>query len=510
MIELINMLRKVIIFFYVKFLELSRIIFNKIFYTIFGFIIKVLNIKTMKVYGDSNGWFLTYKYKNHIYKLIGPFILLRLKHSMKDLKESLLIISKKISEQKINYLPTLDINTLYLKFEFKENTVSIQKHIINIETSNEKIIFFIKLLNTIEDFHNLGFAHGDLKPKNILVNNNNNIFIIDLEDIKPIDKKNKVKDYEKLLSRIIYYTNTYELNKIIQSIHSDDCKEFIKKNYQKKYDIKKSLEVFDTIEFEKEYYAYDEDVDITVPTYSDFVDIVQYLKKLNLDYQIFYCCTDDFKIYIYNINYFYTVDIHIKENISVYYLLYLKYFKNQYKNIFITGPDGVGKTTAINKVLNGENKVIYNMLNIKLKHANRFVQEKSIIKDSKLERFLTCRYFGCLLKKYLIILKNKIKTKSMVNLYDRSFVDVLIFKKNILYNMLSFIFGHIKDIILLYDNAFNIIHRKQELKESEINKYYLEFDKYQDNIQRIQVKDMNITQYKLNSIIIHKILTKEK
>lgn len=502
-------LKKILIYTYFNTIEVLRSVFNKILYTIVGIGLKISNVTLLQVYHDSNGWFLTYRFKDNIYKIVGPFLFFRFKHSFLLLKKNLLELKNIINEKNILFIPNFEVSTFYLKFNFIKNTTSISNVIIDLNSSQDKVNLFVKLLNTLDDFHNLGFCHGDLKPKNILIDDTFNIYFIDLEDIKILNDKNKIKDYAKLIPRIIYFLNKEEVTKVVNCIKSEYCKEYIQEFYLKEYNIKQYLEKFSFIEFEKDIYTDNEDIDITVPNFNYFLKIKQDFMKLNLDIKIFHCCTNDFKIYIYNQNKFNVIDIHIKKTISVYYLLYLKMIINKHHNIFITGPDGIGKTTVINNILKGKDKFIYDMFNINFKHANRFVQNKSIIFNSKIERLLTCRYFGCILKKNIIIIINKWRLKSIVSIYDRSFIDVFIGKDYLFINtLIILIFGKVTDIILLVDIPKNILNRKEELSENEIKLYYKYFKKFGNNILNINVKDLEITEYKLNSLLKHKLLTK--
>jgi hypothetical protein len=502
-------IKKVIRVLYGRLIELFRTIFNKTFYSIFNIIIKLFNMNNIKVYSDSNGWFITYKYNNYIYKVVAPFVFLRMNFSLKALRLNLINLKKNTLYK--NNIPEFSLHLFYIKFKFIDMSISLDQYLINIDSSKEKIIFFHKLLDALDDFHQLGFTHGDLKPKNILVSDEN-IYFIDLENIREIkNNDDKLDDYNKLFPRIIYYLNNEELLNVINLISSQNIVTYIEKKYLIKYNILEYLQKVPNIIFEQENYSEYEDIDIEVPSMKYFYNTLREFKSLNLDNSVFYCGRNDMKVYLYNQSFLTVVDVHLTNHISKTHLFYLKIFKNKVKNIFITGPDGIGKTTILNNVVNIKNQFMYKIFNLELKHGNRFIKNQSVIKDSKLERFILCRAFGCILKKNLLLLRFKYTSKSVITIFDRSFIDIFIHTKlSIIKKILIHVFGNRKDIVLLKDNSANILKRKEELTLLQIENYYKNFEYIKSDICNIDVRSIEITAYKIDSYIRYKLLTTNK
>jgi hypothetical protein len=179
------------------------------------------------------------------------------------------------------------------------------------------------------------------------------------------------------------------------------------------------------------------------------------------------------------------------------------------KNIFITGPDGVGKSTLID-FFKINNKYMVNMLNIEFKHANRFVQNEYVVKNNYIEYFVLCKFFGCLIKKKLLLLKSKLLSKSVVIIFDRSFFDYYLihYKNNFIKSLFIWMSIDKKNTLLLIDSSERIYYRKQELTIEQIDNYYSSLINYSEELDIINIEDLGSTKYKINSIIVHKILTR--
>ena len=111
-----------------------------------------------------------------------------------------------------------------------------------------------------------------------------------------------------------------------------------------------------------------------------------------------------------------------------------------------------------------------------------------------------CRFFDCLFKKNILLLKDKFFNKSRITIYDRSFMDSLIHKKKFTYYNRFYKFLYNKDnTFLLKVNAQMIIKRKDELTEKEIFNYYEQFENY----------DIKSSLYVIESNIKYLIFTPE-
>lgn len=506
-------LKKILIISYDIVIEISRTIFNKCFYTIARVILKLIGNKNLQVFSDSNGWFITYKYKGYIYKVIGPFLFLKKRFSWKEYKSVLnkLLLSTQDIDVLDRIIPEVSIKKTYIRLQFIDNAISLEEYLYQCNSTKQKIEIILNLFKVLDKFHSMGFIHGDLKPKNILVKENR-IYLIDIESLQIISEKHtRVKDYDKLIPRIIYHLNENELIEVCASNLSEQLDEYIKRKYLNKYNLRQHLKKFNFVTFEEESDgAYENDIDIEVPTYSELEVLQRYFKDLNLDMMVFYCCVNDFKIYLYNGVFFKAIDVHLTQYISTYKLFYLKLTRNHTFNIFLSGPDGVGKTTLIDRVIKGSNHNMFKLLHLDNKHGNRFVQDESVIINSRLERFLFCKFLGCLLKKNILLLKFKLLSKSVVTIYDRSFLDIFVTKKiSWLYHMIIKLLGHTKHIYLLTDKPNKIIQRKQELNIHQIEDYYKSFKKMKKDPVIINMEFLDKAEYQLSTIIRHRILTRK-
>ena len=99
----------------------------------------------------------------------------------------------------------------YLVFEWikhsdtLEDCVTDVKKFMKIKPHFDHII--PRLFSLVTALHNYGIFHGDLKAKNILVSKNyDNIFLIDFDYSKPLERENKIDDYMNLCIIILQLT----------------------------------------------------------------------------------------------------------------------------------------------------------------------------------------------------------------------------------------------------------------------------------------------------------------
>lgn len=271
-------MKKFFTYSYYFLIENSRFIFNRILFLIITFFIKLFKITNINVFADSNGWFITLKYGDYIFKFVGPFTFIRINYSLKTLKTNLRLLS----EYKLKTIPEFKISTLYISFKYIENAQKLDKYIMSIKSSFEKVDFFIKLFNEIDMLHIKNFLHGDLKTKNIIVSNNN-IFFIDLENLTINNnnyEQNIINEYNKLIPDIIYFLDKDELKNVIKKINSKLLISYIKNKYLKSDNILDVLKGYGFVNFEKVNYTKDEDIDIEVESIKYYKKLVDYFKKI--------------------------------------------------------------------------------------------------------------------------------------------------------------------------------------------------------------------------------------
>jgi serine/threonine protein kinase len=117
--------------------------------------------------------------------------------------------SDKLSTKGINFLKKLSKKKLIPEIYATGPYFIIMKYILGTTLLNlindihpgklERI--FHKLYNIVEEYHELGYAHGDLHLKNILIDNDDNVHLIDPKILS--------KDFEKDQELLSYYYVEY-------------------------------------------------------------------------------------------------------------------------------------------------------------------------------------------------------------------------------------------------------------------------------------------------------------
>ena len=157
-----------------------------------------------------------------------------------NLESSKLIEREKRNYSKINYpyLPKLygtvkDYNSTYLIIQFINGqllSTAIKNQYLN---EDDKIIIIYKIMAIIEYFHKNNFVYRDLKPNNIIIDENENIFIIDFDrmidinhrskdEINTIDFSSSYFDPEINLGKISFSNDIYSIGQIIYFIMNNE------------------------------------------------------------------------------------------------------------------------------------------------------------------------------------------------------------------------------------------------------------------------------------------------
>ena len=89
----------------------------------------------------------------------------------------------------------------YIQFKCLHNSIGWEK------LSNDKLPKALKMVvQQLKYIHKLGFIHGDLAPKNIVVNKYGTASIIDFEDVRKLTKKREKSDWAYLQSGFAPYS----------------------------------------------------------------------------------------------------------------------------------------------------------------------------------------------------------------------------------------------------------------------------------------------------------------
>lgn len=104
-------------------------------------------------------------------------------------------------------------NCLVTKFINGSNLAYLNKS-TNLQIK-EKILIFLNILDVVEEIQKFNIIHCDLKPGNIIIDKQNNVYIVDF-GISTIDNENKFNNYGT-----IKYCSTEQLNKENLTVKTD-------------------------------------------------------------------------------------------------------------------------------------------------------------------------------------------------------------------------------------------------------------------------------------------------
>ncbi len=480
------------------FVEKGRTIYNRLTFVVMFLVKRIFSINEMLIFSDSNGWFLTYGYKNYIYKIVGPFTFLKPNLSFSDLKASLM----KLDRMNKAYIPKIRTNMISIQLKYIDGSQNLIQYLSSVNNSKDKLEIFSKVFSAVNDLHSSGFSHGDLKPKNILVKDCE-VYLIDLEAITELNacENDILIDYLKLIPRLIYFLNKDEFFEFASCIENTLLKDNVL-SYGKYFDVHELIKSLDFVEFEKNEYSEDEDIDITIPNHGYLKDVIKEVERLNVDYRVSYYANDDIKVFIYNQRIQCSLDVHLHSSIPYYYFLYLKYFINIRFNFFFAGPDGSGKSTIISELLKRlKNKELFQYMYVDSYHSNRRFRDMNMLKIKRVNRFMADRFGGVFLKN-IGIFRDKLKAKNLISLCDRSLFDQFIYKKRFNKNLAFLKFLYVKDYtFLLHSPAELIVKRKDELSLEQINNYYEDYFFYYKKYIKIDNDDIQLSLYQIESNI---------
>ena len=83
------------------------------------------------------------------------------------------------------YLPLEHING-----ESFNSVITGAWDILNLQQRIDLLRFLLKIINTVNDLHNLGFVHRDITPNNFIISKDKKLYILDLELTHYVDDKN--------------------------------------------------------------------------------------------------------------------------------------------------------------------------------------------------------------------------------------------------------------------------------------------------------------------------------
>lgn len=119
--------------------------------------------------------YTSFSYEN---KLVLKKELINYDEDLLKMLDNELYIWQKIKE--LSFVPKVlffnNKNPYYIIYEYIDG-VTLNNY--KFDNLNEKIDVFIKIIEKVEMLHNRFIVHCDLKPSNILISNNKNIYIID-------------------------------------------------------------------------------------------------------------------------------------------------------------------------------------------------------------------------------------------------------------------------------------------------------------------------------------------
>lgn len=178
---------------------------------------KFLNeYKTLRIIKETE------KQKINIIQIRNKVLVLKESKSFKSIETQMLRNEAKALTKlrDCKYIPQIvyykfdkDTNCLVTKYIDSNNLAYINKS-IKLKIT-EKILIFIKILDIVEEIHKNNIIHCDLKPGNIVIDKENNIYIVDF-GICSIDNENKFNNYGT-----IKYCSIEQLNKQNLTVKTD-------------------------------------------------------------------------------------------------------------------------------------------------------------------------------------------------------------------------------------------------------------------------------------------------
>ena len=455
-----------------RLMEKTRTLYNNIIYRLLSIIFHYS--RNFSVFNGSNGYALTIKYKNYVYKFFNIFFLFHSNNSFKEFKK----FHNYLKDSGIKNIPAFKVGTFYVRYEFIQDSQDLKQFLLNVGDSKKRYLLLKEIFMTINYFHNHNLIHNDLKPKNIILDKYGHFYFIDFEDsFVSVDKNDFLIDYEKLIPRIIYFFTKNEISRFLEDeFLSEDIKVYLKK-YLLEIDIKKLLSSLSHIKYENEdFINKNDDIDIKILDYLQFKEIKFLIEKSKIDHFIFFHSSSDIKIYLYNLNEILLLDVHLHSSIGKLKFLYHKLIKNSPTQISVIGPDGVGKTTLIQNYIKNSKDGFLSQISFREIHISRFAKNYTFFSRRLflIDRILNKLSLG--LFRIFISYFRLIQTDTHpVILFDRSFYDDFLHEKSLDYYLVYFyriFFPKKIKIILLHTNASIIMSRKNQLSINEIINYY--------------------------------------
>lgn len=446
-----------------KILNIIRVLHNKILYFILSVISRFFG--TLQVFPGTNGDCITFAWRGYVYKFFSVFFAFNPNRSFFRFKQ----VHYTLRDSGIRNIPKFAIGRFYVRYELIESQDLLS--FLKLADRDRKIRILRKILHEINGWHEKGFIHLDFKPKNILIDVEENVYFIDFENVtKAVHDGMFAIDYEKLIPRIAYFFTRDEFLEAASGA-SKRFSLFVER-YCRDFDYKEILDGFDFVSFEKEAYDNNEDVDITIDSPAQIAAIVARVRKFSLDHFFLFRSQDDVKLYVFNLHKVILIDIHINNPFRKISFLYNKLFRHRSVQIALTGPDGVGKTTLLSLIKNDNVRG----LDFDVLHAGRFIKGQTVFAKlriaEKIANRLSLGYFSIILLYQRLIRRN---TKPLI-FFDRSFFDDFIDRNGNFHRWyfvwLRWLVPSNVRVILLKDDPVEIAKRKSELDEERISRYY--------------------------------------
>ncbi len=430
----------------------------------------------IEFFPDANGWSLTFRYKDFVYKCFNvPFLF----HPTNTFSAFLSFQKEFTLRGVTEYVPSFRISKLYAKYTYIPHAKNLIQVLLEESSPGERVKLLAEAFKLTDYFHSKGLIHGDLKPKNILVAPDGRFYVIDFENAFTASSvSDRTVDYRTLIPRLIYLFTTSEIEQAFDSVRCSESIRTYVDRYRASFNVRQLVDGISGLVFETDSDAEGEDIDIYVPDKQVLADIIGRLNIPGLDHFLFFRSPDDLKIFVYNLSGISELDVHFKKPFSKPEFLYAKLVRNPAFQVAVTGPDGAGKTTLLEGFLESSADTHLSHISQRIIHASRLArQERGFdTRFNLLERVLDRFSLGLFTR--VVAYARLLQTNTVpIILLDRSFYDPFIQAKTefafCTVNFFRVFFPKDITIILLEASAKTIRERKSQLSFDAIENYYL-------------------------------------